>query len=68
MKRYRAIALDVGNKDPLGADNVKLDAELTRLRIEHGYELYDGDHTNRVKERFAAKLLPFFSEHLDAGK
>ena len=68
LKRYRAIALDVGNKDPLGADNVKLDAELTRLRIEHGYELYDGDHTNRVKERFAAKLLPFFSEHLDAGK
>jgi S-formylglutathione hydrolase FrmB len=68
LKRYRAIALDVGNMDPLGADNVKLDAELTRLRIRHGYELYDGDHTNRVKERFAAKLLPFFSEHLDAGK
>jgi enterochelin esterase-like enzyme len=68
LKRYRAIALDVGNKDPLGADNVKLDAELTRLRIEHGYELYDGDHTNRVKERFAAKVLPFFSQHLDASK
>jgi hypothetical protein len=68
LKRYRAIALDVGDKDPLGADNVKLDAELTRLRIAHGYELYDGDHTNRVKERFAAKLLPFFSQHLDAGK
>jgi len=68
LKRYRAIALDVGDKDPLGADNVKLDAELARLRIAHGYELYDGDHTNRVKERFAAKLLPFFSQHLDAGK
>jgi enterochelin esterase-like enzyme len=68
LKRYRAIALDVGDKDPLGADNVNLDAELTRLRIPHGYELYDGDHTNRVKERFAAKLLPFFSQHLDAGK
>jgi S-formylglutathione hydrolase FrmB len=68
LKRYRAIALDVGDKDPLGADNVKLDAELTRLRIAHGYELYNGDHTNRVKERFAAKLLPFFSEHLEAPK
>ena len=33
LKRYRAIALDVGNMDPLGADNLKLDAELTRLRI-----------------------------------
>jgi S-formylglutathione hydrolase FrmB len=68
LKRYRAIALDVGDKDPLGADNVKLDAELTRLRVQHGYELYDGDHTNRVKERFPAKLLPFFSEHLAGGK
>src|SRR6185369_6953183 len=58
LKRYRAIALDVGNMDPLGADNVKLDAELTRLRIEHGFELYEGDHGNRVKERFAAKVLP----------
>jgi S-formylglutathione hydrolase FrmB len=68
LKRYRAIALDVGDRDPLGADNVKLDAELTRLQIEHGYELYEGDHTSRVKERFAAKVLPFFSQHLDAGK
>jgi S-formylglutathione hydrolase FrmB len=68
LKRYRAIALDVGNMDPLGADNVKLDAELTRLRIQHGFEMYDGDHGNRVKERFASKLLPFFSQHLDAGK
>jgi hypothetical protein len=54
--------------DPLGADNVKLDAELTRLGIAHGYELYDGDHTNRVKERFAAKVLPFFSQHLEPSK
>jgi len=68
LKRYRAIALDVGNMDPLGADNVKLDAELTRMRVQHGFEMYDGDHGNRVKERFAAKLLPFFSEHLDGGK
>jgi S-formylglutathione hydrolase FrmB len=68
LKRYRAIALDVGNMDPLGADNVKLDAELTRLRVQHGFELYEGDHGNRVKERFAAKLLPFFSQHLEAAK
>jgi hypothetical protein len=68
LKRYRALALDVGNMDPLGADNVKLDAELTRQRVEHHFEQYEGDHGNRVKERFAAKLLPFFSEHLDAGK
>jgi enterochelin esterase-like enzyme len=68
LKRYRAIALDVGNMDPLGADNVKLDAELTRQHVEHSFEQYEGDHGNRVKERFAAQLLPFFSQHLEANK
>jgi hypothetical protein len=68
LKRYRAIAIDVGNADPLGADNVQLDAALRRLEIPHTFEQYDGDHGNRIKERFASKLLPFFSEHLDAAK
>jgi hypothetical protein len=67
LKRYRAIALDVGNADPLGADNVQLDAALTRLGVPHRFESYEGDHGNRIRERFAAKVLPFFSEHLDAG-
>jgi enterochelin esterase-like enzyme len=65
LKRYRAIALDVGDADPLGADNLNLDAALTRLGVDHRFELYEGDHGNRVRERFAAKLVPFFSEHLD---
>jgi enterochelin esterase-like enzyme len=68
LKRYRAIALDVGNADPLGADNLRLDASLTRLRIEHAFEQYEGDHGNRVRERFATKVLPFFSQHLDISK
>jgi enterochelin esterase-like enzyme len=67
LKRYRAIALDVGNADPLGADNVNLDAALTRLRVPHEFEQYEGDHGNRVRERFETKVLPFFSQHLDAG-
>jgi S-formylglutathione hydrolase FrmB len=62
---YRAIALDVGNADPLGADTVQLDAALTRLKVAHAFEQYEGDHGNRVRERFATKVLPFFSEHLD---
>lgn len=66
LKRYRAIALDVGDADPLGADNVRLDAALTRLRVPHSFEQYEGDHGNRVRERFAAKVLPFFSAHLDS--
>jgi hypothetical protein len=68
LKQYRAIALDVGDADPLGADNVRLDAALTRLDVEHDFEQYEGDHGNRVRERFATKVLPFFSQHLDAER
>jgi S-formylglutathione hydrolase FrmB len=66
LKRYRAIAIDVGDADPLGADNVSLDATLTRLGVAHAFEQYEGDHGNRVRERFATKVLPFFSQYLDA--
>jgi len=37
-----AIALDVGYGDPLRADNVNLDAALTRLRVAHRLEEYEG--------------------------
>jgi hypothetical protein len=43
-------------------------APLTRLRVPHEFEEYDGDRGNRVRERFASKVLPFFSEQLDAGR
>jgi enterochelin esterase-like enzyme len=66
LERYGGIAIDVGNADPLGADNVRLDAALTRLRVVHTFEQYEGDHTNRVRERFATKVLPFFGSHLEA--
>jgi enterochelin esterase-like enzyme len=68
LKRYRAIALDVGNADPLRADNVNLDTALKRLRIAHEFEEYEGDHGNRVRERFESKVLPFFSEQLDSAR
>ena len=64
LKRYRAIAIDVGDKDPLGTSNVDLDKALTRLGIPHTFELYDGDHGNRVGARFVSHLLPFFSRQL----
>jgi len=64
LKRYRAIAIDVGDSDPLGADNVRLDAALTRLEVPHAFEQYAGDHMNRVRERFGANVLPFFSRQL----
>ena len=39
---------------------------MTRLTIPHGYEEYDGDHTNKVGERIERNVLPFFSKNLAA--
>lgn len=64
LKQYNAIAIDVGDKDPLGAANNDLDQALTRLGVAHTFELYDGDHGNRVRERFQTKVIPFFSKNL----
>jgi enterochelin esterase-like enzyme len=64
LKRYSAIVMDVGTKDNLIGGNAAMDKELTRLGIKHRYETYDGDHVNRVTQRFEAQVLPFFSEQL----
>jgi enterochelin esterase-like enzyme len=67
LRKYRAIAMDVGLQDPLLGNNQDLDGALVRLGLTHTFETYEGTHTSRVKERFAAKVLPFFSTNL-AGK
>lgn len=64
LKMYRAIAIDVGTKDPFLTTNTELDRSLTRLGVAHQFESYDGNHGDRITARFAAKVLPFFSEHL----
>jgi S-formylglutathione hydrolase FrmB len=65
LKSMRAIALDVGDKDPFVTTNRQLSESLTRLGIANSLEIYDGDHGNRVGERFVSKVLPFFSQHLN---
>jgi enterochelin esterase-like enzyme len=66
LKTYYAIAMDVGTADPLLGSNRQLHDAMTRLRIAHAYEEYDGDHTNKVRERIERNLLPFFSMNLVA--
>jgi S-formylglutathione hydrolase FrmB len=68
LKRYRAIALDVGTQDPFLTTNTQLSQSLTRLGIQHVFEAYDGDHGNRIRARFAEKVLPFFSANLAAAR
>jgi S-formylglutathione hydrolase len=65
LQSLKALALDVGDKDSLEATNTQLDAALTRLRVPHSYEIYEGDHGNKVGLRFVDELLPFFARHLE---
>ncbi len=36
---------------------------MTKLRIPHFYEEYDGDDINKVRERIELNALPFFSKN-----
>lgn len=64
LRRYRGIALDVGDKDGLRTDTGKLHDVLDRYGIANTFEVYEGDHTNRLGDRFQNHVLPFFSTHL----
>ena len=66
LRSMRAVALDIGNQDPFVATNRQLADALTRLDVPHTFEVYDGDHGNRVRERFEMHVLPFFSRQLTA--
>jgi S-formylglutathione hydrolase FrmB len=68
LKRYRAIAIEVGTRDPFLNLNTQLDQALTRLGVQHKFETYDGDHGSRIKARFAENLLPFFTANLTPAK
>lgn len=67
LRRYRAIAIDVGDKDSLRFDAQKLHEQLDRYGIANSFTLYAGDHTSAVADRFQNHVLPFFSTHLDFG-
>src|SRR5688572_22748991 len=66
LRSMRAIALDVGNQDPFVGTNTQLAESLTRLGVTRTFEVYEGDHGNRIRERFESQALRFFSQHLGA--
>ena len=65
LRRYKAIAIDVGDKDGLKGDAQALHEVLDRNSIANSFEIYEGDHTNRVAWRFQDEVLPFFDRQLD---
>jgi S-formylglutathione hydrolase FrmB len=64
LKRYRAIAMDVGDQDSLRVDAGKLHDVLTSYGIKHDFEIYSGTHTSNVAVRFQENVVPFFSRTL----
>jgi S-formylglutathione hydrolase FrmB len=71
LRKLRAIAIDVGDKDGLAASNKELARVLSQYDLPNTFETYDGDHTNHIADRMEKNVLPFFSTQLtsnaDAG-
>lgn len=64
LRRYRAIALDVGDQDHLRADTKKLHDALDKYGIANSFAVYSGTHTSKVADRFQNHVMPFFSKNL----
>ena len=64
LRRYRAIAIDVGDQDDLRFDTLELHHILDAYGIPNTFEMYHGTHTSAVAYRFQDHVLPFFSRTL----
>lgn len=67
LRRYAAIAIDVGDQDGLKVDAGKLHDVLDRYGIANSFTIYPGTHTSRVAFRFQDEVVPFFSRNLAFG-
>lgn len=64
LRRYQALAFDIGNRDWLLPGNKAMHEVLNRFGIPHEFEVYEGDHHSGVASRFEQKVLPYFSRNL----
>lgn len=64
LRRYRAIAIDVGDQDGLKIDAGKLHDVLDRYGVANSFTIYPGTHTSNVATRLQEFVLPFFSRNL----
>lgn len=65
LNSLEAFAMDIGDKDFLLEGNRLFREELDKFGVKYEFELYEGDHGNRIAERIRTEVLPFFGEHLD---
>lgn len=64
LRMYRAISIDVGDKDGLRVDSGKLHEAMDKYGIANSFEIYQGTHTSAVAVRFQNYVMPFFSKNL----
>ncbi|HTN41222.1 MAG TPA: alpha/beta hydrolase-fold protein [Asticcacaulis sp.] len=64
LRQYHAISMDVGDQDGLKVDAAKLHDVLDSYGIANSFEIYSGNHTSAVADRFQNHVLPFFSKTL----
>ncbi|WP_308365676.1 MULTISPECIES: alpha/beta hydrolase-fold protein [unclassified Microbulbifer] len=64
LQQYRAIAMDVGDRDYLHKDASILRRRMEELDIAISFQIYNGDHGNAVADRFQNHVLPFFGQNL----
>jgi len=64
LRRYRAIAIDVGDQDRLRSDAAKLHEVLDTYGIANSFEVYQGTHTSKVADRFQNHVMKFFGQNL----
>jgi S-formylglutathione hydrolase FrmB len=65
LQKLKGLGFDAGTKDEAIAAGIRaLDGELNKYGIPHQFEIYEGNHTNKIAERIMLKALPFFNTNL----
>lgn len=65
LKKIRAIAFDAGDQDTgIAATSRTLNRMLNDYGVEHFFEIYPGDHVNRIGQRIESNVIPFFQKNL----
>jgi S-formylglutathione hydrolase FrmB len=64
LRRYTGISMDVGDKDGLKVDAIKLHDAFDKYGLQNSFEIYEGTHTSAVADRFQNHVMPFFSKNL----
>jgi S-formylglutathione hydrolase FrmB len=68
LRSLRGLAFDTAFDDEFAhipAATKAFSDSLEALEVPHVYEVYEGDHRNRMRERMATKILPWIDARLE---